>query len=217
MLTVKFSKGCNDLDEMRECGQNPGACPGVCLGENLGVGTTMNFQLIRSAALGAVILMAGSTGALAQEGAQEAAPAANQTATRVTGWGVQCVSQSRTAPLLCKAEQQLLLAETNQLFVKVTVSVTGDGKKPSMVVQLPHGLHLPSGIKLQFDDSKPETQQVETCDNNACYILISDAKRVIVSMKGGKNLKLSFKNMGRDDIEAVLPLDGFTDAIKSIE
>lgn len=118
---------------------------------------------------------------------------------------------------MCKAEQQLVLAETNQLFVKVTVSVNGDDKKPSMVVQLPHGLHLPSGIKLQFDDSNAETQQVETCDQNACYILISDAKRVIVSMKGGKNLKLSFKNMGRDDIEAVIPLDGFTDAIKSIE
>lgn len=173
----------------------------------------MNFQSIRSAALGAVILMAGSAGAIAQE----AAPDANQTATRVTGWGVQCVSQSRTAPLMCKAEQQLLLAETNRLFVKVTVNIDGDTKKPGMVIQLPHGLHLPSGVKLQFDDNKAETQQVETCDNNACYILISDAKRIIVSMKGGKTLKVSFKNMGRDDIEAVLPLDGFTDAIKSIE
>lgn len=173
----------------------------------------MKFQSIKSAALGAAILLAGSVGAMAQEASSNA----TQTATRVTGWGVQCASQNRTSPLSCRAEQQLVLAETNQLFVKFTVSVAGDDKKPSAVIQLPQGLHLPSGVKLQFDDNKAETQQVETCESNACYIVITDAARIIVSMKGGKKLKVSFKNMGRDDIEAVLPLDGFTDAFKAIE
>lgn len=173
----------------------------------------MVFQSIKSVVFGVAILLAGSSAALAQEADSNA----TQTATRVTGWGVQCGSQSRTAPLSCKAEQQLVLAESNQLFVKVTVNVTGDDKKPSMVIQVPQGLHLPSGIKLQFDDNKAETQQVETCEGNACYIVITDAKRIIVSMKGGNKMKLSFKNMSRDDIEAVLPLDGFSDAFKAIE
>lgn len=173
----------------------------------------MLFQSIKSAAFAAAVMMAGSAGALAQE----ADPASSKTATRITGWGVQCMSPSRSGVMNCKAEQQLLLADTNQLFVKITVSVNGESKKPSMVVQLPVGLHLPAGVKLQFDDNEAETHPVETCDGQACYVLIADAARVIVSMKGGNDLKVMFKNMNRDDIETTVPLSGFSDAFKAIE
>jgi invasion protein IalB len=173
----------------------------------------MAFHSIKSLVLGAAILLASGPGAFAQAADENA----SQTATRVTGWGVQCASQNRAAPLACKAEQQMLLAETNQLFIKVTININGETKKPSMIMQLPHGLHLPSGIKIQFDDKKAETQHVETCDGTACYVYVEDAARIVVSMKGANEMKLSFKNMAHADIETSLPLKGFSDAYKAVE
>ena len=82
----------------------------------------MSYHAMKSLVLGATILLASSTGAFAQA----ADETKSQTATRVTGWAVQCVSQNRAAPLACKAEQQMLLAETNQLFIKVTININWD-------------------------------------------------------------------------------------------
>lgn len=164
-------------------------------------------------ALGLAVM--GFTGAAAQD--KDAAPTKSSAATQVSGWAAQCASQSRSGVLNCSVEQGLYLAEGGQQFAKVSIRVAGDTHKPEMVIQLPHGIHLPSGIKLQFDDGTAETQQVHTCDGKGCYVILKDATRTVVSMKGGKALKLSFKNLSLDAIEAVMPLEGFTAAYSKAE
>lgn len=173
------------------------------------------FRAMKSVAAGVGLVAVVATGAHAQD--NNAGNNENSTATRVSGWVAQCASQSRAAVLTCNVERGLYLAESGQQFAKLSVRVPGNTKKPEIVIQLPHGMHLPSGVMLQFDDNKAETQQVHTCDANGCYVLLKDATRMVVSMKGGTNLKLSFKNLTLDAIEAVLPLDGFTAAYASAE
>ena len=175
----------------------------------------LSCRLIKSAMAGIGLVVAGVAGVSAQE--ETSAQKETSAATRVSGWAAQCASQSRSSVLHCNVEQGLFLAEGGQQFAKVSIRVPGDTHKPDVIIQLPHGIHLPSGIKIQFDDGTAETQQVQTCDGKGCYVVLKDATRTVVSMKGGKTLRLSFKNLSLDDIEAVMPLDGFTAAYESAE
>ena len=51
-------------------------------------------------------------------------------------------------------EQTAVLTKTGQLIVLVNIRVPGDTRAPVAVIQLPLGLNLPAGAKLQVDDGK---------------------------------------------------------------
>lgn len=172
------------------------------------------------AALLITALFAGpGTGANAQEaGVREtSAGETSQATTQVSGWKAQCASASRSADLNCKIEQGIFLSETGQQLANVSFHVPGDTSKPELVIQLPHGLHLPSGVQLQFDDGAPENHQVHTCDANGCYVAVQKAARMVVSMKGGTNFTIKFKNLSLNEISVTMPLEGFTAAYKNAE
>lgn len=154
-------------------------------------------------------LVVPATGASAQE--------ENQAATTVSPWNAQCSAGSRTGELSCKVERGIFLSENRQQLAQVTLHIPADTSKPELVIQLPHGLHLPSGVQLQFDDGAPETHQVHTCDANGCYVAVQKATRMVVSMKGGKNFTIKFKNLTLNEIAVTMPLEGFTAAYKNVE
>lgn len=158
---------------------------------------------------GMLLALGGSGGAMAQED--------TSAQTKISGWQAKCSSTSRAEELTCTVEQGIYLAETNQQLAKVVLRVPADASKAEMVVQLPHGLYLPNGLQLQFDDQKAETHQVHTCDQSGCFVLIGSAARMVVAMKGGKSLKLSFKNLTQDEIAVTMPLDGFSETYKKAE
>jgi invasion protein IalB len=81
----------------------------------------------------------------------EAAPAG---APAQPGWVARCASTSREAPLECAMEQTAVLSKTGQLIVLINIRVPGDTHTPVATVQLPLGLNLPGGARLQVDDGK---------------------------------------------------------------
>ena len=68
------------------------------------------------------------------------------------GWAARCTSASRNAPLECAMEQTAVLSKTGQLVVLINIRVPTDTHAPVALVQLPLGLNLPDGAKLQVDD-----------------------------------------------------------------
>ncbi len=170
---------------------------------------TRQNRVAVSGALFTALLMMAAAGAGAQE--------TTEATTRVSGWKAQCSSASRSGDLKCKIEQGIFLSDTGQQLANVSFHVPGDTSKPELVIQLPHGLHLPSGVQLQFDDSAPESHQVHTCDANGCYVAVQNAARMVVSMKGGNNFTIIFKNLSLNEIKVTMPLDGFTAAYKNAE
>ena len=93
---------------------------------------------------------------------QAEAPPANSPAA---GWIVRCTSASRDAPLECAMEQTAVLTKTGQLIVLINIRVPSDTRAPVAVIQLPLGLNLPAGAKLQVDDGKVTDLQIQTCEN----------------------------------------------------
>ena len=62
-------------------------------------------------------------------------------------------------------EQTAVLTKTGQLIVLINIRVPSDTHAPVAVIQLPLGLNLPAGAKLQVDDGKVIDLQIQTCES----------------------------------------------------
>jgi len=152
--------------------------------------------------------------------AAPAAPAADQgsaTAPPQPGWAARCSSVSRDAPPECAVEQTAVLSKTGQLIVLVNIRVPSDTRAPIALVQLPLGLNLPAGAKLQIDDGKAVDLQVQTCESRGCYASTPVAADMLAALKSGKQLKVSFQTMSKETIAIPMPLGDFAAAYDKIK
>lgn len=184
----------------------------------------------RLVALAAAVLL--STGAVyAQQGARKnAAPAsaaqpapaptqpqADGAAAQQPGWIARCTSPSRDAPLECAIEQNAVLTKTGQTIVLINIRIPTDTRTPVALLQLPLGLNLPVGAKLQVDDGKPVDLQIQTCENRGCYASTPIAPDLLAALRSGKQLKISFQNMAKETIAIPMPLNDFAAAYDKIK
>ncbi len=133
------------------------------------------------------------------------------------GWTVRCGSVSRDAPLECAMEQTAVLSKTGQLIILVNIRVPADTRAPVALVQLPLGLNLPGGTKLQVDDGKATDLQIQTCENRGCYAGTAIAPDLLAALKSGKQLKVSFQNLNKETITIPMPLTDFAAAFEKIK
>jgi len=150
-----------------------------------------------------------------------AAPADNGAAAANTppppGWAARCGSASRDAPLECAIEQSAVLPRTGQLVILVNIRVPADTHTPSALIQLPLGLNLPGGAKLQVDDGAATDLQIQTCEARGCYAGTTIAPDLLAAMKSGKQLKVSFQNLNKETLTVPLPLADFAVAFDKIK
>jgi len=133
------------------------------------------------------------------------------------GWTARCTSASRDAPLECVIEETAILTKTGQLIVLVNVRVPSDTHAPVALVQLPLGLNLPAGAKLQVDDGKVIDLQIQTCENRGCYANTPVSPEFLAALKSGRQLKISFQNLGKETITVPMPLADFASAYDKIK
>jgi invasion protein IalB len=133
------------------------------------------------------------------------------------GWIARCGSASRDAPLECAIEQSAVLPRTGQLVIAVNIRVPADTHTPSALIQLPLGLNLPAGAKLQVDDGKTTDLQIQTCEARGCYAGTAIAPELLAAMKSGKQLKISFQNLNKEALTVPLPLADFAAAYDKIK
>jgi invasion protein IalB len=147
----------------------------------------------------------------------QAEVAAGNAAPPPPGWAARCTSTSRDAPLECVIEETAVLTKTGQLIVLVNVRVPSDTHVPVALVQLPLGLNLPAGAKLQVDDGKIIDLQIQTCENRGCYANTQVSPELLAALKSGKQLKVSFQNLGKETITVPMPLADFAPAYDKIK
>ena len=144
-----------------------------------------------------------------------AAPQADGTAP--PGWVARCTSASREAPLECAMEQNAVLTKTGQLIVLVNIRVPGDTRSPQALVQLPLGLNLAVGARLQVDEGKTIDVPVQTCEARGCYVNAAIAPDMLAALKTGKQLKVSFQNLSKETITIPMALTDFAAVYEKIK
>ena len=133
------------------------------------------------------------------------------------GWIARCGSPSRDAPLECAVEQTAVLSKTGQLIVLVNIRVPGDSRAPVALIQLPLGLNLPAGAKLQVDEGKVTDLQIQTCEQRGCFTSTPIAADLLTAMKSGKQFKVSFQTLAKETVTIPLPLADFVAAYDKIK
>ena len=156
----------------------------------------------------------------AQNTAAPATPPAEATPAPTPGqpgWAARCSSASRDTPLECAMEQTAVLSKTGQLIVLVNIRVPSDTHTPVALVQLPLGLNLPGGAKLQVDDGKTTDLQIQTCENRGCYAGTPISPELLAALRSGKQLKVLFQNLAKETITIPMPLADFAAAYDKIK
>ena len=114
-------------------------------------------------------------------------------------------------------EQTAVLSKTGQLIVLINIRVPSDTHTPVALVQLPLGLNLPDGAKIQVDDGKTTSLQIQTCEARGCYASTPIAPEQLAALKSGKQLKVSFQNLGKETITIPMQLTDFAAAYDKIK
>ena len=133
------------------------------------------------------------------------------------GWIARCASTSRDAPLECAIEQNAVLTKTGQVIVVVNIRIAPDTRAPVALVQLPLGLNLPAGAKVQVDDGKVVDLQIQTCEQRGCYANTPITPDLLATMRSGKQFKVSFQNLGKETITIPMSLTDFAAAYDKIK
>lgn len=163
-----------------------------------------------------VALLTGmlSWGATAQE---TAPPPAEAAAPAPAPWAARCLSEGRGSALDCVMEQRVVMSNTGQLLVAVTIRMPAGSTSPVMMIQTPYGLYLPAGLKLAVGDQSFDALPLQTCDNQGCYAGEQVSEAMLTAMKGGESLQITFQDQGRRDINVPVSLLGFTAAFEKIQ
>ena len=102
-------------------------------------------------------------------------------------------------------------------MLTASLRVPADTRAPIALLQLPRGLNLPVGAKLQSDDGKTYDLQIQTCEARGCYANLPVAPDMLAAMKSGKQLKVSFQNLAKETITIPMPLADFAAAYEKIK
>ncbi|WP_291693861.1 invasion associated locus B family protein [Bradyrhizobium sp.] len=133
------------------------------------------------------------------------------------GWVARCSSLGRDAPLECAVEETAVLTKTGQVIVVVNIRVASDTHTPVAVVQLPLGLNLPAGTRMQVDEGKPIDLTIQTCEDRGCYANSPVAPELLAALKSGKQLKVSFQTLSKETVTIPMPLADFPAAYDRIK
>jgi invasion protein IalB len=145
------------------------------------------------------------------------APQGENSGAPQPGWTARCASAHRNGPLECAMEQTAVLSKTGQLIVLVNIRVPSDTHAPVALVQLPLGLNLPGGAKLQVDEGKAIEVPIQTCEARGCYASVPIAPDLLAALRSGKQLKVSFQNLGKETITIPMPLTDYAAAYDKIK
>ncbi len=129
-------------------------------------------------------------------------------------WEVQC-AQGGAVPA-CKATQTIVVAETRQLLLAVSVSKAAADQNSPMLVHLPHGLFIPAGVTVGLDGGAADKLDVQTCDAQGCYAGVGLAPDKIAAISKGSQLKITFEDLKKQKIVVAVPLNGFQAAYKKL-
>lgn len=155
--------------------------------------------------------------ALALSGTSVTASAAGQAAYNSSGWRVEC-SPSAAAKLMdCQAIAQVVQRQSGQVFVSVTVRVPAATKKPVMLIQIPLGMLVSSGVSLTLGSGTAQSYPIQTCTVAGCFVGTEVSAAMLHELLASEQLKVAFQNLNKQTVTAAIPLAGFEAAYSKIK
>lgn len=173
----------------------------------------------RPSALRIAALLAGLASAAPFAGAQETAArpdAPEAVAAAPSPWSTSCSGARRAEPLSCAIEQRLIVQETGQTLMTISVRVAAAGAQPVLVIRTPLGVHLPAGLSLRVDDVASASLAFADCNAEGCRAEAEIAEPVLEALAAGRMLNLTMHTAPDQTMTFEIPLGDFADAYAMI-
>lgn len=147
--------------------------------------------------------------ALAQEQTE-----AQQPEKPVPSWTVSCSSSGAQGQLVCSLSQIILLKDSGQRVLSVTVGP----EKSGLVLKLglPHGLSLAKGVDIWIDKAKRQNHPIVTADQKGSYAMIPLDDGMVGALKQGTVLNVAVTAFAGSELVLQIPLAGFTAAFAKL-
>jgi len=135
---------------------------------------------------------------------------------RLVPWDTSCRQVVKADDPDCEMSQMVLVRATGQILLRVTVRVPPQEASPAMMLQLPHGIYLPDGLKLMIDNKNWKDIVVQTCDAMACYAGLALPKKELKKLQNGKELIVGYQSLARTNVSVPVSLHGFSKSYDKI-
>jgi invasion protein IalB len=180
--------------------------------------TKMSERRISIAGAAVLCILVFSGGAVAQTLQPKAVqpaparPAPAQPAPAPPQWVLGC--SNTQGGLDCSAAQSIFVRQAGQNDVRanVVVRVPPDTKKPNLLLQLPLGVYLPSGVTLRFGGGGAKAIPFQSCNQGGCLAEYAIAEAEIASLLNGEALTLSVQTADKKPFTLQVPAAGFAAA-----
>lgn len=140
--------------------------------------------------------------------------ATKQPAAPQIPWMVNCATT--TGRVVCAASQRLTIKKTGQLLLGLTFQIPPKSKSATMMLQLPLGMFLPDGVAVRVDRQPAHKEPIQTCNSKGCYVGMAIDSKFLKSLKTGKSLSITFKNLQKKEITIPISLAGFKEAYQKL-
>lgn len=130
-------------------------------------------------------------------------------------WRVECSGDGKV--LDCRAVQQIVLRDTQQLVAGLAIRVPVETKKPVMMIQMPLGILVSEAVEFAVDDAKAERFPVQTCNQQGCFVGTPLADNLLAAMRSGRQIRIVFQNSNKQAITVTMPLAGFVVAYDKVK
>lgn len=192
--------------------------------------TSQIRRMRRTKGLPAIVLLTalalGTTDGHAQDAATEPDAAAPPVAGDVTqtsfqavssGWTTLCTAPVRGGDMACELEVRVGLQGDGRQLVRMTLQQGPDlDVRPSVLLQLPHGLFNAAGVRVAVDGAAAGELPVQTCDEAGCYAGTTLGAELEATLREGSQLTVTFQDLARNDIGVPIVLEGFATGLDSI-
>lgn len=134
-------------------------------------------------------------------------------------WAYACETAGQPPAKQCRIVQNLTVAkgDKQQRLLTVIVREQAKAKNHALLLALPHGLFLPAGVEIRVDDSKPAKLVVQTSDAQGAYAGVEISDELLVALKKGDQMAVSFMSAARKRLSVPVTLKGFTAAYSKLK
>jgi invasion protein IalB len=168
--------------------------------------------------MGVMLVAFGASVAFAVETKTDRAATDTAPAKVPPAWVATCSNLNPEGELHCKIEQSLFVAKTRQRIVGVTLEANRENSKfVNVRVQLPHGIKLPSGLKLWVDEGKRRAVDISYADADGSYAAFPIDGTMVSELMKGQVLRLLVESIAGKPTIVELKLDGFAKSFKFLE
>lgn len=139
-----------------------------------------------------------------------------QAAPATPRWSVVC--NNSQAGLQCTAAQAVVLQQGGR-NIRVTAAFQLDPqtKAPKLVLQLPLGVYLPTGVTVRFGDGSAKALAFQACNQNGCVAEHAITGPEIATLAKEADLTLTVRTPDKQVLTITVPAAGFAAAYEKVK